>query len=177
MPGFDHDHRAARPEFLFEEADHLLGEALLELRPLGVELENARELGQAQDLVAWHVRDVRVAVEGHQVMRTHGVERDVLLHDHRPVVLLVRKGRDSRLRTLIQAAEHLQVHPRHPLVGGAQVRLVQVEPEFDEHVPNVLRKALHPLLVRNPDRGFLLSLLLGRKRLHRLQNTHRGMLP
>src|SRR5579864_4137433 len=51
----DHHHRSLRLQLLVEEGDDLLGDPLLQLRALGVELEDARKLRQAEDPVA---RDV-----------------------------------------------------------------------------------------------------------------------
>src|SRR6202521_1813436 len=68
VPRLDHHHRTLRLQLLFEERHDLLGDPLLQLRALGVELENARELRQAEDPVARDVGDVRMAIEGHQVM-------------------------------------------------------------------------------------------------------------
>src|SRR5579863_4964386 len=62
MSGLDHHHGPPRLQVLVEVGHHLLGDPLLELRALGVELEDARKLRQAEDAFAGDVGDVGVAV-------------------------------------------------------------------------------------------------------------------
>src|SRR3712207_8673921 len=61
-------------------------------------LQDAGELRQPQDALVRDVGDVRVAVEGHQVVGAHGVEGDVLLHHHVAVALLVDR-KSTRLNS------------------------------------------------------------------------------
>src|ERR1700753_1085183 len=90
VTGLDDHHRPLRLQVFLQEGDHLLGDALLQLRTLGVELEDAGELGEAQDAVARDVGDMGVAVEGYEVVGAHGVEGNLLLHHHVAVAFLVR---------------------------------------------------------------------------------------
>ena len=63
----------------------LLGELLLHLQALGVHVDHARELAQADDAAVRDVRDVRLADEGHHVVLAVAVELDVA-HQHELVV-------------------------------------------------------------------------------------------
>src|SRR4029453_14307154 len=60
---FDDHHRSLRAKGLLQIAHHLLGEPLLELRALGVELEDARELRQPENAAGRNVGDMGMAVE------------------------------------------------------------------------------------------------------------------
>lgn len=139
MARLDHHHDAERAERLLEVVGDLLGEPLLELRTLGVELQDPRELRDADDPVARDVGDVRLPVERHQVVGAEGVERDPPLHDHGAVMLVVREGGDGGLGALAQALEHLEIEPGDPEIGVAEIWLVEVEVELGEDGAHVAR--------------------------------------
>src|SRR6185436_2514871 len=110
VPRLDDHHGPQRIELLFETGDYLLGQPLLELRPFRVELQDAGELGQADDAFARDVGDMGMAVEGDEMMGAHGVEGNLLLHHHVAVPFVVRERGDLGLRPLGQPVEHLDVH-------------------------------------------------------------------
>ncbi len=64
----------------------LRGEALLHLQAAGEDIDEARDLGEADDLAVGDVGDVRLAEEGQQVVLAEGEEFDVLDDDHLVVV-------------------------------------------------------------------------------------------
>ena len=91
MLGLEHDADAARVQFLLHVIGDLFGEPLLHLEVPGEQLDHARELGQADQPVAWHVADMGNAAERQQMVLAQRVERDVA-HEHElGVLLLVRE--------------------------------------------------------------------------------------
>ena len=82
----EHDGDALRPQRALDRVGDLVRQALLHLQPAGVHLDHARELGQADDPAVWHVRHVRAAEEGQQVVLAQAVEVDVLDDHHLAVV-------------------------------------------------------------------------------------------
>ena len=82
----------------------------------------------------------------------HGVERNLLLHDHRAVLLVVGEGRDLRLRPLLEALEHLEIHLGDAAVRLSQVVVGKVEAELVQHSADVARDTLDPRLQDGPRR-------------------------
>src|SRR6202040_2748209 len=165
VPRLNYHHRSLRLQLLLEERDDLLGEALLQLRALGVELEDARELGQAEDTVARDVGDVRMAVERHQVMGAQRVEGDPLLHHHVAVAFLVGEGGDLGLRSLGEALEHLEVHPGHPEIGLGQVRIGEIQVQRRQDAAHVEGDPLRDRPLRLLDPLEVLRQMLGHQHL------------
>ena len=87
MLALDHDDHAARPQVLDQRVRHLRGETLLHLRAAGIDVDEARELGQPGDppVLAGDVADVRDAVERDEVVLAGRVDLDVA-HEHELVV-------------------------------------------------------------------------------------------
>jgi hypothetical protein len=73
----DDDGDAARARRLLHAQRNLLREALLDLQPLGKAVDDARELGDADDAALRQVRDVHAAEEGPHVVLAHRVALDV----------------------------------------------------------------------------------------------------
>jgi hypothetical protein len=95
---------------LVEPAGDLLRHPLLHLRPLGEQLDDARQLGQAEDPLARQVADGRRPGERQQVVLADGGERDVAGEHHLVVALVVGEG--GHLER--PGAEHLGVRAGHP---------------------------------------------------------------
>src|SRR6266540_4513940 len=153
VPRLDHHHDPLRGKPLGEEGRDLLGQALLELRTAGVKLEDPRHLGESRDLFVRDVGDMRVSVEGDEVVRAERVERDVLLDDHGGVVLVVGEERDVRFGSFGQAADHLQVHPPYALRGFEEVWIGRIEPEDFEDTAHLRRNRADLLLVLDRGKG------------------------
>jgi hypothetical protein len=65
-----------------------------------------------------------VPVKRHEVMRAHGVEGDLLLHDHGRVVLFVWERRELRARADVEAREDLEIHLGDPDVRVDEIRIL-----------------------------------------------------
>ena len=79
--GLDHHRDAARLEDLFDRGGDLRGEMLLRLQAVRIDIDQPRQLRQADDPVGRHVGDMRLAVERHHVVFAVRIELDVLDQD------------------------------------------------------------------------------------------------
>ena len=82
--------------------------------PAREDVNGARDLADADDAPLRDVADVRLAVEGEEVVLAERVEGDVLEDDHLLVRLLEARRQDSQ-RVLEEAGEQLGVHLRDAL--------------------------------------------------------------
>src|SRR5689334_12300026 len=147
--GLDHDDDAAG----LEDGDHrvgdLTGEALLDLGPLRVDVDEPGQLGQPGDLAGLgrDVAHVGDPGERHQVVLAHGPQLDVA-HEHHLVVTEVEGGREDVLRRHPQTRGDLGVRPGHPGRGVAQALALGVLPDGDQQLTY---GGLGPLLVEVRD--------------------------
>ena len=95
MTGFDHHAHPACVQGFHEDAGDLRGETLLDLQPMRETIDDARDLGEADDRRVRNVGDVGMAEERQQVVLAQRVQLDVLHGDH-----LVRFGGKHRVRQL-----------------------------------------------------------------------------
>src|ERR671910_120702 len=119
--GLDHHHHALGLQRAVDLVRDLDGQLLLDLRPPGVGIDQASELGQPGDLpvVAGDVGHVRPPDEGDEMMFTDARGRDVADHDHL-VVAGLEGGGQVRVGLFVQARADLGVHAGDPLRGVAQ---------------------------------------------------------
>ena len=113
------------------------GQPLLDLRPLGVEVDQPGQLAQPGDpaVGAGDVADVGDAGERHQVVLAAAPDLDVL--DQHELVVAEVEGRGQHLLGLLpQPGEHLRVRPRHPLRGVLQPVAVGVLADTDQDLPD-----------------------------------------
>src|SRR5680860_1296377 len=109
----DHDHATG-----LEELDHrvgdLRGQAFLDLRALGVDVDQPGQLGEAGDLavLVGDIAHVRHPGERHQVVLAHRPQLDVA-DQHHLVVADVEGGAEYVLRGLVKALRELGVRPGH----------------------------------------------------------------
>ena len=98
-----------------QRVGHLSRHPLLDLRPLGEDVDEPGQLGQPGDPAVGRgdVADVRDAVEGHQVVLAGAVDLDVLDQHHLVVAEVEGRG-EHVLGVLPQAGEHLGVRPSDP---------------------------------------------------------------
>ena len=85
MHRLDHDADALWLEHVLHRLRDLLGEPLLHLEPAREHVDDARQLGQADDLAIGDVRDVRASEEREHVVLAQRIELDVAHHDHAAV--------------------------------------------------------------------------------------------
>ena len=88
------DTDAARIELFVQAVGDLVGEALLQLQPVRVEVDDAGELREPEDPRRGYVPDVRDASEREQVVFAHRDERDVAREDELVVALVVGERRE-----------------------------------------------------------------------------------
>ena len=102
-----------RLQALHQEVGDLLGHPLLYLQASRVHLDDARDLGQADDPTFGDVRDRRLAEERQQVVLAQAVERDVLDDHHLAVVDIEDGVVDQPLGIDVIAGGQLAVHAPH----------------------------------------------------------------
>ena len=108
---------------------------LLHLRPAGEDVDEPGQLRQPGDLPGFvrDVADVRLPVEGDQVVLAEADEPDVA-HQHHLVVALIEDRREDFGRVLVQPGERLLVAARHPPRGVTQALAVGVLPDRDQQL-------------------------------------------
>ncbi len=118
--GLEVDGDAVRRDQLDERVRDLLAEPLLHREPAGVELDEARQLRDADDLGAGDVGDVRGAEERQRMVLAQAVERDRTLDDladEAPSASPRPLGRERRqqLRVAVVAGGRVVERPQEPL--------------------------------------------------------------
>ena len=88
----------ARLDRLLDGLRDLDGEPFLDLQAARVDVDEARDLGEADHLPVRQVGDVRLAVEREQVVLAQGVHVDVLDHHH----LVVGDGEEGLVQDLVR---------------------------------------------------------------------------
>ena len=132
-----YDDHAAR----FERLDQFLGdlgrEPFLDLRPLGVDVDEPGQFGQASDaaVLAGDVADVGDTGEGQQMMLADAPDLDVLDQDQL-VVAEIEGGRQHLGRVLVQAGQDLGVRLGHPFRGVPQTIAVRILTDPDQQLPD-----------------------------------------
>ena len=87
---------------------------LLDLQPLGVRLDDARELGDADDAPVGDIGDPGAPDDRGEVMLAVALEADAAQHDHLVVAFGLREGLgQDLLRVLVIAAKVFLVGARH----------------------------------------------------------------
>ncbi len=119
MGGLDNDRDPLGLQLIHEQRSDLLGQTFLNLRPGGEGIHDAGEFGDADDDAVRQIGDVRLALEGHEVVLTERVESDVAEDDEFVVRFGERRG-DQLRRILRQAGTEFGVHP-----GDTRRRLLQ----------------------------------------------------
>src|SRR5262249_10054568 len=82
MRALHHHADAERIDLLVDDLRDLIGEALLDLQAATEGIDDARDLAEANDAVAWEIRNVTLAEEGQQMMLAQAIEVDVLDNHH-----------------------------------------------------------------------------------------------
>ena len=86
--GLDDDADALRLDSFAHGQRDLFGDALLQLQPAAVDLDDACQLGQTEHFAVGDVADRHLAQERHQVVFAQREHFDVFHHDHLVVVLV-----------------------------------------------------------------------------------------
>src|SRR5690625_3303304 len=142
--GLDHHDRAGGADLVHQGVGDLRGDALLHLRPAGIDVDQPGELAEPGDLSrAGDVAHVGDPEERQQVMLAHGVEAEIA-HQHQLLVVDVEGGCQRLLGVLVQAEEHLLVHPGHPGGRVLQAFAVWVLADRGEDLPD---RGLHARLI------------------------------
>ena len=137
MLALDDDHDPLRVHLLDERVGNLRGQALLHLQAMRVELDQARELGDAAHAPRFvgNVGDVREAVERDHMVLAHREDGDVV-HDDHFLVPLVELLHEQLRRVGRHAGENLLVHLGDTLGRFEQPLAVRVLPhalEYEAH--------------------------------------------
>ena len=108
--GLDHHGDAARLQDLVDRGRDLRGQVLLRLQAPRVDVDQPRDLGQADDAPDRHIGDMRLAGERHHVMLAMRIERNIA-HQHEVVVAAgFREGAVEHLgRAFLVAGEQLLI--------------------------------------------------------------------
>ena len=69
-------------QHVLDRVGDLSGQTLLDLKPLGLGLDYARQLGDADDTRIWHIGDPSTADDWRDVVLAMTLERDTLEHSH-----------------------------------------------------------------------------------------------
>src|SRR6185295_14799597 len=109
--GLEHDSDPKSVEFLHHSGGDLRGHALLHLQTPGVDLDQARQLREADDVVLGDIGDLRLPEERQQVVLTEREEVDVAAKDHLGVVLDEERPVDDALGILMIAASEVLEGP------------------------------------------------------------------
>ena len=129
------------PVELAQPVGDLLGDPLLHREPPRVEPHEPRQLGDAEDLVAGDVADVRAAVERQRVVLAERVEADRALDDlgMRALDAGGPLGREERaqLRVAVVARRRVVERAQEALRRVARARRVEVEAERLEDLGRV----------------------------------------
>jgi len=121
MRRFDHYRDALRLEHLVERIGDLRRHLLLDLQPLGVDLDKPRQLRDADHPIVRQVGDVDLADDRRDVVLAVRFEADVLQHDDLVIpVHLLEGALQQRHRILVVAAEELGVRAHHPVRRAEQ---------------------------------------------------------
>ena len=81
MLGLDDNNGTPRSQGLIERVGDLCGKTFLKLRPAGEAFDQMHYLREPDDTLLGHVRNVRLAHKGEQVMLAHARERQVPQQD------------------------------------------------------------------------------------------------
>ena len=92
MATLDDDPDPARRDHGIDCLGYLPSHPFLNLKPVGVRVDQAGQLAQTYDPAVRNVADVRAPKEGKQMMLTQAIERDVLHDDH---VVVTVKGEEG----------------------------------------------------------------------------------
>ena len=130
MRRFHHDGDAERRDLVADRVGDLVGQPLLHLQAAAEDVDEPRNLAEADHLVARNVGDVALAEERQQVMLAQAVEVDVLDDHHLAII-----DREQRV------VEHL-----------VDVGVVSAGQKL-ERLLDPLRRVEQPLAARDPRRA------------------------
>ena len=114
MLGLDHHADAFGGEGVHDGGGHLVGEPLLDLEAAGEEVDDPRELADAEHLAFGDIANVALSKEGQHVVLAQAVELDVADDDH----VVVFDGEDGIVDDLLQILSIALGQELHGL-GGA----------------------------------------------------------
>src|SRR3990172_133370 len=135
-------------EPIFDEVGDLLGHALLDLEPPCEHLDDARQLREADHLVARDVRHGRLAEEREEVVLAERVELDVLDDHHLGVLDLEDGAVEESIRIDVVTGQELAVHPVDATGGLEQPRAVRILADLAQDLADGL---LDPAIARDDD--------------------------
>src|SRR5579884_998460 len=115
VPRLHHHRHPVGPNHLLQGLRDLARHALLELQPMGVQADQARDLAQPHHPAAGKVGHVRRPEEGQEVVLAEGVELDVPDGHDLVVVLLEERVADRVADVQVVALGQVAQGPRHPL--------------------------------------------------------------
>jgi len=92
VPTLDNDTDPARCDDGVDRLRDLPSHPFLKLKPVGVCVDQARQLAQTHDPAVGNIADVRAPKERKQMVLTQAEERDVLHDDH---VVVIVKGEEG----------------------------------------------------------------------------------
>lgn len=148
MFGIDHDGDILSVEDGFEGLGYLAGQALLNLRPLRIMVDQSVDLAQSDDPSRRTIGHMGPSRNRKEMVFTGRIEGDVLLHQHFPVLVGVVEGPANRMVVRIQSLEDLlDVHLGHAAGCAGQAVVAHVESEGLHDFPEQGGDAVHLLLV------------------------------
>jgi len=103
------DGDAFRLEHLHERVSDLLRQVFLRLQAARIDIDDARDLREADDVLAGEVGDVRTAEEGEEMMLAEAVELDVSDDDEVGIHRRAKRAVDNSFKAfLVSRCEEMQ---------------------------------------------------------------------
>ena len=133
--GLDHDRHPAGCSASHERVGDLGGELFLDLQPAREDVDDARDLGEADHFAIGDVGDVRFADEGQQMMFAHRIKLDVFHHHD-----LARVGIEDRAVDHVLDALPITLGEKLERARGAS-RCSSRDPAGDDLRPTASRRS------------------------------------
>jgi hypothetical protein len=156
---FDPDRNIGRFEIFLQGLKDLLRQAFLDLGAARKVIDDAIELGEANDAFVGDISDMSAPKDREKVMLAARMQADIALNQHLLVAVMIRKGGEmGAMRGGKAAKDLLDVHLGNALGGIAQAVILKIKAERFEDLGQmafsfldffliVLRKALFVILV------------------------------
>ncbi len=145
MLRLDHHGHALRVEVIPDALRHFGGQPFLDLQPLGIAVQHARQLGNSHHAVLRQIGDRCLAGDRRHVVFAMRLERNVLEHDDLVIAAhLGKSAREVHCRIFGIALTIFQPRPRHALgrIDQAFARWIVTGP-FDQGADRLLHMERH----------------------------------
>src|SRR5580704_16896784 len=117
MRGLDHDGDPARFQDLLDRVGDLRGEPLLDLQPLGEDLDHARQLGDTHHPFVGNIADPHPADDRRDMVLAMALEGDAAQHDHLVVAVDLAEGLAKNLVRVFIVAGEIFAIGAHEAIG------------------------------------------------------------